>query len=77
MADKINTFEEYSSKYKESVDNPEEFWGACASDFVWREKWNKVLDWNFEEPSVKWFIEGKLNITENCLEWKVYIIPNK
>jgi hypothetical protein len=39
-----------------------------ASEFTWRKKWDKVLEWNFTEPNVKWFIGGKLNITENCLD---------
>ena len=68
MAEKINTFEEYSSKYKESVENPEKFWANCANNFTWRKKWDKVLDWNFVEPSINWFVGGKLNITENCID---------
>jgi acetyl-CoA synthetase len=35
---------------------------------VWRKKWDRVLDWNFEDPDVRWFTGGKLNITENCLD---------
>jgi len=50
MAGKINTFEEYSSEYKESIENPEKFWANCADEFVWNQKWDKVLEWNFEEP---------------------------
>jgi len=68
MAGKINTFEEYSSEYKESIENPEKFWANCADEFVWNQKWDKVLEWNFEEPSINWFLNGKLNITENCID---------
>jgi acetyl-CoA synthetase len=35
---------------------------------VWRKKWDTVLEWDFHKPVVKWFIGGKLNITENCLD---------
>jgi acetyl-CoA synthetase len=65
---RINTFEEYQETYQRSVDQPEEFWAGIADNFVWRKKWDKVLDWNFVEPKVKWFVNGKLNITENCLD---------
>jgi acetyl-CoA synthetase len=64
----INSFEEYQQVYKESVDNPEAFWASVAEHFVWKKKWDKVLDWNFTEPKNEWFKGGKLNITENCLD---------
>jgi acetyl-CoA synthetase len=65
---KINSFEEYKSEYKKSVEQPEEFWAEKASTFLWRKKWDTVLDWDFEEPKVKWFDGAQLNITENCLD---------
>ena len=65
---KINAFDTYKEKYKRSVDNPEEFWEEVASSFEWNTKWDSVLDWNFESPSVKWFSGGKLNITVNCID---------
>ncbi len=65
---RINTFEEYQSEYKKSVESPEEFWAEKAEHFTWKKKWDKVLDWNFTEPKSNWFIGGKLNITENCLD---------
>ena len=64
----IKSFEEYQEKYKQSVDKPEEFWAEIASEFQWKKKWDKVLDWNFKDPNIKWFEGAKLNITENCLD---------
>lgn len=64
----IQNLEQYYSEYQKSIEKPEEFWAEIAEDFYWRKKWDKVLEWNFTEPNVKWFINGKLNITENCLE---------
>ena len=64
----IKSFEEYKKAYRESVEQPEAFWGEIAENFYWRKKWNKVLEWNFKEPDIKWFIGAKLNITENCLD---------
>jgi acetyl-CoA synthetase len=68
MSIRINSLEDYKKQYKQSVENPERFWGNIANTFVWKKKWETVLDWNFNEPKVKWFINGKLNITENCLD---------
>ena len=64
----IKTLEQYHEDYRKSVENPEEFWGEVASNFQWRKRWDKVLNWNFKEPKVEWFINGKLNITENCID---------
>jgi len=68
MPYRISTFEEYQSEYQKSVDNPELFWSEKAEQFSWRKKWDKVLEWNFDQPDIKWFIGGKMNITENCLD---------
>lgn len=65
---RIKSPEDYQKYYKQSVDNPEGFWGGIADSFTWKKKYDKVLDWNFSEPNVKWFVNGKLNITENCLD---------
>ncbi len=64
----ISSFPEYQKHYKASVEDPEAFWERVADNFVWRKKWNKVLEWDFHKPEVKWFIGGKLNITENCID---------
>ncbi len=65
---RINSFEDYKKKYTESVENPEQFWEEIASTFQWQKKWDNVLEWNFDEPSIKWFLGAKLNITENCID---------
>ncbi len=64
----ITSFEQYEEAYRKSVENPEQFWGEIAQEFKWRKPWYKVLSWNFDEPSIKWFEGAKLNITENCLD---------
>jgi len=68
MTLRIRSLEAYQQTYKRSVEDPEGFWGDIAGTFHWRKKWDQVLEWNFNEPNVKWFIGGKLNITENCLD---------
>lgn len=68
MTHQIKSFAEYEEVYQKSVADPEAFWGEQARSFVWRKPWDKVLAWDFRKPDVKWFIGGKLNITENCLD---------
>lgn len=65
----IKHFEEYFQVYRKSVRNPEGFWEEVAEEhFLWHKRWDKVLDWNFKKPEIKWFEGGKLNITENCID---------
>ena len=64
----IRSLEQYRSEYKKSVEDPEGFWGDIAANFQWRRPWDKVLEWNFREPNVRWFSGAQLNITENCLD---------
>jgi acetyl-CoA synthetase len=64
----IKSQEQYEMAYRVSVNDPEEFWASVANNFLWKKKWDKVLEWNFKEPNVKWFRGGKLNITENCID---------
>lgn len=77
MAHKITSFAEYQETYKRSIENPEQFWDEIADTFLWKQKWDKTLEWNFKEPDVKWFLNGKLNITENCLDRYVLTQPDK
>ncbi|RMG81217.1 MAG: acetate--CoA ligase, partial [Bacteroidetes bacterium] len=64
----IKSFEDYRETYRKSVETPETFWAEQADTFHWHKPWDKVLEWDFRKPDVKWFIGGKLNITENCLD---------
>jgi acetyl-CoA synthetase len=64
----ITSLEQYNADYKRSAEDPEGFWADVAENFVWKKKWDKVLEWNFTEPKIEWFKGGKLNITENCID---------
>ena len=74
---KIESLEEYYQNFQESIDNPESFWEHKASSFQWMSKWTKVLNWEFDTPKVEWFVGGKLNITENCLDRHLETRPNQ
>ena len=64
----IKNLEGYHEAYQKSIQDPDAFWGEVATHFTWHKKWDKVSDWNFKDPSIQWFVGGKLNITENCLD---------
>jgi len=64
----IKSQEQYEMAYRVSVNQPEQFWASVAENFLWRKKWDRVLEWNFKDPNVKWFQGAKLNITENCID---------
>ncbi len=64
----ITSPDQYHRDYKRSVEVPEDFWAEVAENFLWRKKWDRVLEWNFKEPKTEWFGGGKLNITENCID---------
>jgi len=68
MTYQISSLADYKETYQRSVENPESFWEEQAHTFKWHKTWDKVLEWEFESPSIKWFQGAKLNITENCLD---------
>ncbi len=75
MTNKITSFAEYLQKYRDSIADPEGFWANVAESHYWQKKWDHVLDWYFEgkdAPNVKWFVNAKLNITENIFERNMF-----
>ncbi len=77
MLPKINTLSGYLYEYQKSIANPEAFWATIADHFYWRKKWSKVVDWDFHQLDVRWFVDGKLNITENIFEKNLFILGDK
>ena len=68
MSIKIDSLKKYREVYQQSIDNPSLFWNEIAEQFLWKKKWNKTLEYDWSVPETKWFLDGKLNITENCLD---------
>jgi acetyl-CoA synthetase len=73
----IQSFEDYKATYERSVQDPEAFWAEIADHYQWQEKWHKTLEWDFQTPDIKWFVGGKMNITENCLDRHLKTRGNK
>jgi acetyl-CoA synthetase len=63
---RIRSFQQYQRMYRESIDQPEKFWAREAKELVWQKRWTKVLEWR--APFAQWFVGGKLNVSENCLD---------
>src|SRR5688500_6499797 len=66
---RIKSMDEYKRLYRESIDNPEAFWGKQAEQLHWFKRWDKVLDW--QVPNAKWFVGGKTNIAYNSLDAQI------
>ncbi len=65
---RIKTLSEYFKKYELSEKDPEKFWSEIAYSFIWKKKWDNVLESDFENADFKWFKNAQLNITENIFE---------
>ncbi|MGK0618344.1 acetate--CoA ligase [Meiothermus cerbereus] len=75
QAARINRLEDYEALYRESLEQPEQFWSRVASELHWFKPWDKVLEWN--PPNAKWFIGGALNLSYNCLDRHLATRGNK
>jgi len=63
---RIRSLDQYRRMYRESICRPDKFWGREAKELTWQKPWKKVLEW--KAPFAKWFVGGKLNLSENCLD---------
>jgi acetyl-CoA synthetase len=63
----IKSLDEYKQLYEKAKANPEAFWAELAeTELDWFQKWDTVLNW--QPPFAKWFVNGKTNISYNCLD---------
>jgi acetyl-CoA synthetase len=63
---RIKSLEQYRRMYRESIRKPAKFWAGEAQELAWQRPWRRVLEW--KTPFAKWFVSGKLNVSENCLD---------
>ena len=73
----LRSNDEFKAAQLESIQNPNSFWGEIAETFQWHSPWNSVLNYDWSIPKTEWFVGGKLNITENCLDRHLLIHPDK
>ncbi len=65
----IEDLPHYYEQYKKSIKNPKKFWDNIADqNFVWYQRWSKVVKYDMNEAKITWFKNAKLNITKNCLD---------
>ncbi len=63
------TEEKYQEMYARSISDRENFWAEQAETFVtWFKKWDKIYDGGYLEGKFRWFVNGKLNVSYNCLD---------
>jgi propionyl-CoA synthetase len=60
----------YEIAYKQSIEDPNGFWGAAAEDCHWYKKWDKVLD-DSSKPFFRWFSGGETNTCYNALDYHI------
>src|SRR3978361_2389136 len=63
---RIGSLEDYRRMYREAIKARDKLWGREARALVWQASWKTVLQW--KAPFAKWFVGGKLNVSENCLD---------
>ena len=64
----VDSLEKYEKIYHDSVSNQDEFWGTIADRLKWYKKWDSVSDVDYKKADIKWFLNGKLNVSYNCLD---------
>lgn len=74
---RITSLADYKKTYELSVQQPEKFWAGIANQFDWIKPFTNVLNWNFDDYSVKWFEDGQMNITANALDRHLKTIPDQ
>ncbi|HVH40732.1 MAG TPA: acetate--CoA ligase [Labilithrix sp.] len=65
-AARISSHAEYTSMYRQSLDEPEEFWREHTCDLVFRTPWKTFSEWKL--PNARFFVGATLNLTESCLD---------
>ncbi len=65
----LMTREKYDLWYQESIDQPEKFWAARATEFLtFFKPWTAVVNADFHRAEARWFEGAELNVSYNCLD---------
>ena len=65
---KYSSIAEYKEEYNLSIKDSDMFWAEKAHRLDWIQQWDKISDVDFAEPRIKWFVNGKMNVSYNCLD---------
>ena len=69
ISDPSLDLKEYLREYERSIEDPEDFWNEKASSINWIKKYSKIKESSFnDDVSIKWFSDGSLNVSENCID---------
>ena len=70
---------EYLSMYKDSIENNENFWYQQGARINWKKKYSKTknIKYSSKDVSIKWYYDGTLNVSENCIDRHAKKTPNK
>ena len=63
---RVASLEDYRERYAASIADPAAYWESEARELKWQQPWSQALDW--QPPFAKWFVGGKLNLCENCVD---------
>jgi acetyl-CoA synthetase len=66
---RLSSMEAYERLYRQSLDDPDTFWGDVAAELHWFKRWDRVQEW--DEPHVRWFVGGQTNLAYNCLDLQI------
>ena len=59
----------YLEMYEASISEPDKFWAEQAEKFLtWDASWSEICSENFLTGDAKWFLDGKLNVSTNCID---------
>lgn len=59
----------YKAMYEQSINSPDIFWAEQARNFLtWQKPWSQVTKSDLRKGEVAWFIDGKLNVSVNCID---------
>ena len=64
----IQSLEQYRDKYRQSVEDPDDFWSTVADRITWFKRWQTVSQYDFVNGNIKWFEGAVLNASYNCLD---------
>ena len=64
----VENYDQYCEIYKNSINKNDIFWSDVAKRISWYQKWNKVSDVNFKTADINWYLNGKLNVSYNCID---------